>query len=135
LPEEREEVPHDNRHPLEGQFWRRVSCRDGVTEDPKVPGGRRPRSDVFEDGKNEFGEIDPVSAYRAVECETPIVALDGHEGFGVITIDEETIAACGLNIVNQPRPGPPGHVLLVGNKTRSVRKKLALAAQWALPCP
>lgn len=68
-------------------------------------------------------------------CGTPDVALDNHEGFGLVMLTEELVGECNLTVVERDVPGPPGHVLLVGKKTSSVRKRLATGAEWVIPCP
>ena len=125
-----EPAQEDLTTPREGQFWRRVRCNDQTTDDPK-----RPSTAVFADGKDELGDTDPVSLYIATECRLPSVALDGHEGFGLIMLTEELVRECQLQIVGKEQPGPPGHVLLVGAKTYSVKRKLAKGAKWVVPCP
>jgi hypothetical protein len=116
--------------PREGQFWRRVRCNDQITGDPK-----RPSTAVFADGTDELGDPDPVSVYIAIECRFPSVALDGYEGFGLIMLTEALVRECQLRVVEKNQPGPPGHVVLVGPKTYSVKKRLAKGAKWVVPCP
>lgn len=120
--------------PREGQFWRRVRCNDQTTHDPTL-NRKGPSSAVFDDWKDELGDTDPVSVYIATECRLPSVALDGHEGFGLIMLTEELVRECQLQIVEKEQPGPPGHVLLVGPKTYSVKRRLAKGAKWVVPCP
>ena len=84
-----------------------------------------------------MGEVDPVSAYRATECQRPEVALAGYEAdYGLVMISETLITECNLQIVDKPDPkGPPGHVVLVGRKPRSVISRLAKEALWVVECP
>ena len=125
-------ISHDAPNPLQGQLWRRVPCSQTTVD----AGRRRPSTAVFDDWKDELGEPDPISAFRAIRCVDPLVAMDGHaEGYGLISITEDIVRECNLNIVDREVPGPPGHVLLVGTKTKSVRKRLANTAQWVIPCP
>ena len=77
--------------------------------------------------------LDPVSAYLATECQHPIVALDGLEGFVMIT--KALVEECRLKIVEKEQAGPLGHVLLVGAKTYQVGNRLATGAEWVVPCP
>lgn len=120
--------------PREGQLWRRIPCDGQAIYDPKLS-RKRPTTAAFDDWKDELGDPDPVSAYVATECQLPIVALDGLEGFGLVMITEALVEECGLKVVKKEQPGPPGHVLLVGTKTNSVKKRLATGAKWVVPCP
>jgi len=112
-----------------------VRCKDQTTFDNNL-GRLRPSSQLFQDGTDALGDTDPVSAYVAAECGTPQVALRGYEeGWGLVMLTEAFVTSLGLRIVNKPDPnGPPGHVVLVGRKTGSVRSKLAKEASWVVPC-
>ncbi len=120
--------------PREGQLWRRIRCDGQTTYDPKL-GYKRASTAAFDDRKDELGAPDPVSAFIATKCGTPDVALAGHREFGLVMITTALAEECKLRIEEQDRPGPPGHVLLIGKKTYSVRRKLASQAQWVIPCP
>jgi len=133
LPHER---PHDESlvTPLEGQFWRRVPCDEQTTLD-KTTGLKRPIGAVFDDWRDALGELDPPSFYIATECKKPEIALAGHEGYGLIMVTNDLVAECNLKIERREMPGPPGHVVLIGPKTKGVRRKLAKKCVWIVPCP
>lgn len=133
LPLPAQDSHHDLAVAREGELWRRIPCSQ-TEYDPQL-GRKRPSTAAFDDWKNELGDTDPISAFIALKCQTPATALDGHEGFGLIMVTEELVTNCNLQIVEKEVPGPPGHVLLVGRKTYSVRKKLAREAAWVIPCP
>lgn len=57
---------------------------------------------------------------------------DVAQGMAVAEIDITTCLSLGLMIEPDPLPGEPGHAHVVGNKTKSVRRKLALASRWAV---
>jgi hypothetical protein len=99
-------------------------------------GRLKPNSNLFDDLKDEFGDTDPISAFIAEKCEQPEVLLEGHEiGFGVVMLTQDLLSECNLAVVEKEAPGPPGHVLLIGRKTKGIRKKLARRAEWVIDCP
>lgn len=129
-----DETSHDDlAMPREGQLWRRIPCTQTIYDSELQR--KRPSTAAFDDWKDELGATDPISAFIAVKCQTPTVALAGHEGFGLVMLTEAIVKECRLEIVERDHPGPPGHVLLVGNKPKSVRNRLAREAQWVIPCP
>lgn len=131
-------MPDENFHddlavPREGHLWRRVPCTQ--TEYDSQLHRKRPTTAAFDDLKDEMGQLDPISAFIALKCKSPDVALANHKEFGLIMITEVLVTECNLKVIEKDVPGPPGHVLLVGRKPRSVRKRLAREAQWVVPCP
>lgn len=90
----------------------------------------RPSSASFEDDPD--GE--PMSVYLADECKDPQLALAGHKGFGLVAITAGLARQCNQIVVRQPVPGPPGHGVVAGKKTDSVRKKFArfAATRWVI---
>jgi hypothetical protein len=115
----------------DAELWRRIPPWH-IFSDENI-GGIRPSSAAFEDDPD--GE--PMSVYLADECRDPHIALAGHEGFGLVAITARLARECKQAIVRQPVPGPSGHVVVVGKKTDSVRKKFARAAagQWVVRPP
>jgi len=86
----------------------------------------RPSTASYEDDK----EGSPMSAYLATECGEPASALEGHEGFGLVAFTVSQARDLGMKIVRDERPGPRGHVLIVGKKTDRVRKGLKRCCDW-----
>lgn len=115
----------------DADLWRRIPPRH-IVLDENI-GDIRPSSAAFE---NDLDGA-PMSAYLAEECIDPQIALASHEGFGLVAITAGLARECNQLIVRQPVPGPPGHVVIVGAKTDSVRKKFARAAakRWVLRPP
>jgi hypothetical protein len=103
--------------PDEAELWRRIPPWH-VIPDENI-GDIRPSSAAFEDDPDGA----PMSVYLADECKDPQLALAGHEGFGLVAITAGLARQCDQIVVRQPVPGPPGHVVVAGKKTDSVRKK------------
>ena len=59
--------------------------------------------------------------------------VDMAQGMAVAEIDIATCVALGLEVEPDPLPDEPAHAHVVGVKTKSVRRKLASAARWAVP--
>lgn len=90
----------------------------------------RPTKAAFSDSPDGH----PMSV--ALECELvahgspPSSVLVGHDGFGLASITAQLARDLGQAIVRDPQPGDPAHGLVFGNKTDSIRKKMAKAAAW-----
>ena len=54
-----------------------------------------------------------------------------HSGFAIARFTAETARDSNQRIVRDPRPpDDPAHALVIGDKPKKVRRKLALASQW-----
>lgn len=54
-------------------------------------------------------------------------------GIAVAEVDISTCLALDLAIEADPLPDEPAHAHVVGAKTKSIRRKLALSSRWAVP--
>ena len=107
---------------------RRIPPRHFVWE---ADGSVRPSSAAFVDAPDG----DPMSVVVAERCAGPEAVLEGHEGFALVRIPMSAVRAKGLEVVPAPTEAEPAHALVVGKKTRSVRKALARASEWIVPPP
>jgi hypothetical protein len=92
--------------------------------------GSRPSSGAFEDSSD-----DPMSAVLASPNRDPATAMpERHRGTGagVVLFEARFLRSLGLQLERDPQPDEPDHILVRGNKTRSLRRKLAENAKWAL---
>ena len=120
------EPPDDLTVPNDAVLWRRIPPRHLV--DDQNQGGVRPSSAAFEDSPDGS----PMSAALASGCGGAQDVLTGHEGFGLVAFSAGFIREQGLRIVRDPQPEEPWHVLIVGNKTRGLRKQLTRNATWVV---
>jgi len=70
-----------------------------------------------------------------IEVETTIEGvLAGHPGFGLVRFTAQQVrGVCGPTIIlcrDPLNPGPPGHALICGKITASMRQKLKGLVQW-----
>ncbi|MGH9840415.1 MAG: hypothetical protein ACREEM_16675 [Blastocatellia bacterium] len=115
----------------DADLWRRIPPWHFILDENL--GDIRPSSAAFDDDPDGA----PMSAYLAEECKEPQIVLVNHDGFGLVAITAKLARECNQLIARQPVPGPPGHIVVVGKKTDSVRKKLARAAakNWVVRPP
>lgn len=70
-----------------------------------------------------------MSGYLADDCGGPDVVLEGHPQFGLVALEVGFFRQYGQMIVRD-ETGGPGHVLIVGNKSKSAQNAFARAARW-----
>ncbi|MCH9049906.1 MAG: hypothetical protein IIA72_02305 [Proteobacteria bacterium] len=100
----------------------------------RIPPGRvvknntnlRPQSDNF--SNHPTGTGTSVSIF--VEGSDPLDLLEGHEGFGLVSLTVQDIRDAGLGIIRNPTPDDPNHAHIQGEKNRRVKRRLAKAADW-----
>lgn len=110
------------------EVWRRIPPKK-IVFDANLQ-AFRPAKDNFVD--NPTSQT-PMSCYLARKCNDPLKVLEGHEGFALVAIRVETLRGCGLRVLDAPRDHlPPGHVHVVGEKTRPVQKKIARECRWVV---
>ena len=90
----------------------------------------RPAKDNFVDNPTNRT---PMSCFLARKCNDPHLVLKEHEGFALVAIKVGTLRGCNLRILDAHRDLlPPGHVHVVGEKTKQVQKKIALECRWVV---
>ena len=94
-------------------LWRRIH-RDHVRSDGRVS------SAAF---SGDEMSVDVASIQLDMS-----ITLSG--GAGVGEIKTETAHKLGQDVVSDPLPGEPAHALVIGHKTRSVRRALRDAARF-----
>lgn len=114
----------------EGPLYRRISPEWVVPEDE--PGRFRLSTNAFKD-RRETGAMSVVlhDVLIELDLDPPTSALEGWDGYGLVSIDVNIVVGqCGLHIRHDPKPGDPGHALVIGKKTGSIQKRLARSATW-----
>jgi hypothetical protein len=114
---------------LPGDVWRRIPPLH--FHPPELP--QRPASAAFVNDKDG----DPMSVVLADVATalgiTPADILFGHDGFALVAIRAETLAAHGLIAVPSPRLGEPSHGSIDMPVSKKVRRAVANAAIWVVP--
>jgi hypothetical protein len=116
--------------PNDAKIWRRVPPRH-FYKDEKRGGLIRPATSAFEDDPDGS----PMSAAQESLCGSPDPVMRGHEGYGLVEFTAGYLRTLGLEVVPDPTDAEPWHVLIAGNKTNGVRKKLARNSKWIVPPP
>ncbi len=111
----------------EVSVWRRIP----PLHFPKKPRQERPDSSAFDDDS----DTEPMSAVLADPSRDPSEVITGHEGYGLVELTAEVLHASGQQIVRDPQPDEPAHVLIVGKKTKARRRGLADASRWIIRPP
>jgi len=97
----------------------------------EADGAVRPSGAAFDDDQDG----NPMSVVVAEECAGLEKVLEGHEGFALVRIPVGVAKEKGQRIVLAPTEAEPAHALVVGKKTKSVRRALARASEWVVPPP
>jgi len=120
-------MPHEDDPRISGKivFYRRIPPgADRVSWDDT--GTPTPASQNFRDHQDE------LSVHMAHET-TPDQVLQGHPGFGLVQFTAEQardILGDKFTICRDPEDPANGHVLICGNITGSLSKKLRKVATW-----
>lgn len=115
--------------PDNAPLWRRIPPHHFVA-DPDT-GQLRPSSAAFEDHPNGS----PMSVVLGAEARGPSAVLADHLGFGLAAITAGLARELGQIVVRDPLPDEPAHALVVGSKTKSLRRRMALASTWVVEPP
>jgi hypothetical protein len=73
-----------------------------------------------------------MSAVLVRSNRDPAEILTGHDGYAVVLLTAADLAAQGQQIVRDPLPDEPDHVLIVGDKTKIRKRALAEAGKWVI---
>jgi hypothetical protein len=110
-------------------LWRRVPPHHFVLDEQS--GSVRPSSAAFED----HPDGSPMSVLLGAESAGPDSVLAGHPDFALASITAGLARECGQLVVRDPLPMEPAHALVIGRKTKGVRKRMAVAASWVVAPP
>ena len=95
----------------------------------------RPSSQAF----NNSPDGSPMSVIREDVLEnehrSPVSTLAGYPGYALAALTAGTVRQNGQGVAADPLPEEPAHALVFGNKTESVRRRLAKASRWVVEPP
>ncbi len=109
------------------KVWRRIPPHHF----PKKPRQDRPDSAAFDDDSLD----EPMSVVIARSGRDPYDILRGHDGFGVVALTVAELEAAGQELRADPLPEEPDHALVVGNKSKGQRRRMASSATWVVRPP
>jgi hypothetical protein len=115
--------------PDEADLWRRIPPWHFVMDENS--GQIRPSSAAFD---NDPGGS-PMSVVLAAESNAPESVLAGHQGLALASFKVRVARECNQGVARDPLPNEPAHTLVFGTKTKSIRRRLAKEATWAVPPP
>lgn len=115
------------------ELWRRIPPRHFVRDENKNL--VRPSSAAFEDHPSGS----PMSVFLAEDVigsgRGPHDVLANCHGFALASITARLARDCSLGVARDPLPDEPSHTVVFGNKTYSVRNRLALGCQLVVTLP
>jgi len=112
-------------------LWRRVP-RHHFIPDQNL-GRMRPTSAAFEDHPNGSPMSVLLQDLVLASGRTAESVLPSREEFALASITAGFARSCNQGVVRTPQLDEPAHADVVGNKTESVRKRLAKEARWVVP--
>jgi hypothetical protein len=115
--------------PNHAVLWRRIPPHH--IEPDNKRGGRMISSAAFRNG----GGGEPMSAFLADVVGDPAMILAGHQGYGLVAFTAGLARELGQRVVHDVEGGGRGHVVVVGNKTHGVRKRLRAGCVWVFRPP
>jgi len=109
----------------EDALWRRIPPWHFIRDDNA--GRTRPSSAAFD----EY-DMSVVIAKNSRGSES---ALANHVGFALAAITAGLARDNGQGVASDPTTEEPAHGIVFGNKTKTIKKRLAGAAEWVIPPP
>lgn len=120
--------PDDLSIPADAVLWRRVPVQHFVQE---ADGTIRPSSAAFDDDPDG----DPMSTVLARPDRDPFPVLLGNDAWALAGVSVALVRELGWGVERRPTLEEPDHVVVIGNKTHSKRKRVARACSWVIPPP
>ena len=112
-------------------LWRRIHP-DWVVPDANS-GALRLSSAAF-DNDSKGGPmsilIESIMLSTARSYEAAII---GFEGYYLAAVTAGQVRTLDQGVAKDPEPDEPAHAVVLGSKTRSVRRRLAKVARWLIP--
>ncbi|MGH8902784.1 MAG: hypothetical protein ACRDYA_14185 [Egibacteraceae bacterium] len=111
----------ESNNPVEDttQLWRRIPPWHWVSKDD------RPSSAAFDDDR-DGGAMSVLIADQILACGDSIDrGLAGHEDFGITMLTAAFVRGLGLDVRHDPTPDEPAHALVVGRKSKTIRRAMA----------
>jgi len=107
-------------------IWRRIH-QSQVVEDNNLK-RKRPSTGGFDNGRDI-----PLSVYIASQAQSPQVVMQGAKEKYLVALTVGFIRQLPLGIMCDSSSGGPGHVLLIGKKTKTMLNSMAKTATWVVP--
>jgi hypothetical protein len=120
-------MPDDPTIPDDAIVWRFVSPHQIVAGADGE--GVQPSTGAFDDSSDG----DPMSAVLASQGRDPASVIPKTcPGAGVVAFTARGLRSLGLELERAPEADEPDHIVVRGNKTKSVKKALKREARWVV---
>ncbi len=123
----------DKSIPSDAVLWRLISPE---FQKPDELGGIRVTTQAFQNRPESLATsfVLADAVHESGRVAGDLVA--DKPGYGVVAISVGDIRDMKLEVIRDPQPDEPGHVLVPGKKTRSIKRRLKEAARWVVqPTP
>ena len=107
--------------------WRRIPQSWVVSDDNLKR--KRPSTQCF----LQDGPTGPLSVYIAAEAQSVQAVMQGAPEPFLVSLNVGFLRRLNLGITRDQSSGGPGHALVIGKKTGSIRNQMAQAAIWVKP--
>ena len=118
--------------PNSEELWRRIPPWH-LVPDPDA-GGIRISTQAFEDDAEDDHPLSVMLGSVMLAAGGWQAALAGHDDFGLVLLLTGEVRKLGQIVARDPVDGQ-AHALVVGKKTKGVRKALVGKAAWLIPPP
>lgn len=123
----------DRTIPNEAIIWRRIHP-NFIDWDDNLK-ARRPSSGAFQDSSNSSMSV-IIAADVEKDGRSPLEILKNYPNHGIASITADLVRECKQIIVREPTVDEPAHAVVIGSKSKPIRRKLAQNADWVhLPPP
>ncbi len=111
-------------------LWRRIHPMWAVPDENR--GGIRVSSAAFDDSRDGSPTSILLAEIVAASGRSPNDLVREYEGYGLASLMAGQARSCLQSVVRDPLTDEPAHGLIVGPKTKNVKKQLASFAIWVI---
>ena len=117
----------------DAELWRRIPPAQIIT-DHNHPAGpvRRPSTGAFDNSSDEEAMSVLLAAMVLGAGRTPQDTLVTFSGFGLVAFTAGLVRAHGQIVVRDPEPQEPADAVVIGHKSKTLKKTLARTSRWVV---
>ena len=76
-----------------------------------------------------------MSVVLARSGRDPTEALAGYDGYGLVALAISELSALEQQVIRDPVPEERDHALVVGKKTKAIRRQMSARCRWVIRPP